>query len=49
MSKKKNESTKGKLAIFETFRIRRHYDEGKEIWYFLIIVSIAALTVQKDF
>lgn len=45
MSENKNES----LAIFETFRIRRHYDEGKEIWYFSITDIIAALTDQKDF
>jgi hypothetical protein len=45
MSEKKNES----LAIFETFRIRRHYDEEKEIWYFSITDIIAALTDQTDF
>ena len=45
MSENKNES----LAVFETFRIRRHYDEGKEIWYFSITDIIAALTDQTDF
>lgn len=45
MSEKKNES----LAIFETFRIRRHYDEEKEIWYFSVIDIVAALTDQRDY
>jgi len=45
MSEKKDES----LAIFDTFRIRRHYDEEKEIWYFSVIDIVAALTDQKDF
>ena len=42
----KNEKS---LVIFETFRIRRHYDEEKEIWYFSVIDIVAALTDQKDF
>ncbi len=37
------------LVIFDTFRIRRHYDEEKEIWHFSVIDIIAALTDQKDF
>lgn len=37
------------LAIFESFNIRRHYDEQKEIWYFSVVDIIAALTDQKDF
>jgi DNA-damage-inducible protein D len=37
------------LAIFETFKIRRHYDEEKEIWYFSVIDIVAALTDQKDY
>ncbi|TSC84929.1 MAG: hypothetical protein G01um101413_313 [Parcubacteria group bacterium Gr01-1014_13] len=37
------------LAIFETYRIRRVYDEQKETWYFSIIDIIAALTEQSDF
>jgi len=45
MSEKKDES----LAVFDTFRIRRHYDEEKEIWYFSVIDIVAALTDQKDF
>ena len=45
MSEKKDES----LAVFDTFRIRRHYDAEKEIWYFSVIDIVAALTDQKDF
>ena len=37
------------LAIFETYKIRRIYDEQKEEWYFSIIDIIAALTEQADF
>ena len=37
------------LVIFETFRIRRHYDEEKETWYFSMVDIVAALTDQKDF
>jgi hypothetical protein len=44
--KKNNQNA---LAIFETYRIRRHYDEGKETWYFSVIDIVAALTEQVDF
>ncbi len=37
------------LAVFEEFRIRRHFDEVKEKWYFSVIDIIAALTEQSDF
>jgi hypothetical protein len=37
------------LAIFETYKIRRVYDEKKEAWYFSVIDIIAALIDQKDF
>ncbi|MCZ7613951.1 MAG: BRO family protein [Ignavibacteriaceae bacterium] len=37
------------LAIFETFKIRRHYDEERETWYFSVIDIVAALTEQHDF
>jgi hypothetical protein len=39
----------GSLAIFEQFRIRRHYDEQAEKWYFSVIDIVAALTDQSDF
>jgi len=41
--------TQNSLAIFESFKIRRHYDEKGETWYFSIIDIIAALIEQTDF
>jgi hypothetical protein len=32
------------LAIFENFRIRRHYDEKTETWYFSVIDIVQVLT-----
>ncbi len=37
------------LAIFESFKIRRHYDEKSETWYFSVIDIIGALTEQADY
>lgn len=37
------------LAIFETHKIRRIFDEKTEIWYFSVIDIVAALTEQNDF
>jgi len=37
------------LTIFEKFKIRRHYDEEKEIWYFSIVDIMQALTNQPDY
>ncbi|MEI8344118.1 MAG: hypothetical protein WCF93_04170 [Candidatus Moraniibacteriota bacterium] len=42
------------LVIFKNFKIRRHYDEKTETWYFSVIDIVAALTQQlieqkKDF
>jgi len=37
------------LAIFEKYKIRRHYDEEKEVWYFSVVDIIQALTDQPDF
>ncbi|MFH1195747.1 MAG: hypothetical protein V1720_08530 [bacterium] len=37
------------MAIFERFKIRRHYDEEKEVWYFSVVDIIQALTEQPDF
>jgi hypothetical protein len=37
------------LAIFENFRIRRHYDEKTETWYFSVIDIISALIDQLDY
>lgn len=32
------------LAIFENYKIRRHYDEQNEIWYFSVVDVVGALT-----
>lgn len=40
--------TKSALAIFEDFKIRRHYDEKTETWYFSIVDVIYALTESKS-
>lgn len=37
------------LAIFETHKIRRFYNEKKETWYFSVIDIVAALTEQLDY
>jgi hypothetical protein len=37
------------LAVFETYNIRRKYDEQKETWYFSVIDIVAALMEQNDF
>ncbi|MFZ2192636.1 MAG: hypothetical protein WAV31_00120, partial [Candidatus Moraniibacteriota bacterium] len=37
------------LVIFEDFKIRRHYDEKTETWYFSVIDIVAALIDQLDF
>ena len=37
-------NNESQLAIFENFKIRRHFDEINEIWYFSVIDIVAALT-----
>lgn len=37
------------LALFEKFKIRRHYDEEKEIWYFSVVDIIQVLTDQPEY
>ncbi len=37
------------LAIFETYKIRRHFNQDTETWYFSIIDIIAVLTEQQNF
>ena len=32
------------LAVFDNYKIRRHYDEKNEIWYFSVIDVVGALT-----
>lgn len=40
---------KNSLAIFENFKIRRHYDEKKEIWHFSVVDIIAVLVEQDNY
>jgi len=40
---------KNTLAIFEDFKIRRIYDEEKEMWYFSVVDIVGALIQQKNF
>jgi len=37
------------LAIFENFKIRRHFNEKTETWNFSVIDIVAALTEQTDY
>jgi hypothetical protein len=37
------------LAIFEQHKIRRHYDERTETWFFSVVDIVQALTQQPDF
>ena len=37
-----------KIAIFEDKKIRRHWDDEKELWYFSVSDIIAALTNSVD-
>jgi len=43
-----NENNQNSLAIFENFKIRRHYDEKNETWYFSVVDIIQALEVSFD-
>jgi len=40
---------KNNLAIFDKFKIRRHFDEKLQKWFFSVVDIIAALTEQADF
>ena len=37
------------LAVFENYKIRRHYDEEAEMWYFSVVDIIAVLIQQPDY
>ncbi|MDP2210956.1 MAG: BRO family protein [Candidatus Aquicultor sp.] len=41
--------TDNKLAIFENYKIRRHYDEQNEIWYFSVVDILQVLIQQPDY
>jgi len=36
-------------VVFEDFKIRRVYDEKKEVWFFSVVDIIGALIEQKNF
>ena len=40
---------KNNLAIFEKFKVRKHFDEEKQKWFFSVIDIVAVLTDQTDF
>jgi len=40
---------KNNLAIFEGYKIRRHYDEKTETWFFSVVDIIQVLTQQPDY
>jgi prophage antirepressor-like protein len=39
-----NNTNENSLAMFEDFKIRRHFDESEEKWYFSVIDVVAVLT-----
>ena len=39
----------GNIAIFDKFKIRRQYDEEKEVWYFSVVDIVQVLTEQPDY
>jgi hypothetical protein len=47
MSNKK--TNKKQPAIFEGKKIRRHWDEEKELWYFSVVDVVGILTEQADY
>jgi len=40
---------KNNLTIFEDYKIRRLYDEEKEMWFFSVVDIMQALLQQPDF
>jgi len=37
------------LVVFENYKIRRHYDEETETWYFSVVDILQALIQQPDY
>ena len=46
---KKEVGMKNSLVIFEDYKIRRHFDEKTEIWYFSVIDIIQVLIQQPNY
>src|SRR5665648_171268 len=44
--KQMNDNT---LAVFENYKIRRHYDEQNETWYFSVVDIVQVLIQQPDY
>jgi hypothetical protein len=40
---------KNNLAVFEGYKIRRHYDEKTKTWFFSVVDTIQVLIQQPDF
>ncbi|HNT36217.1 MAG TPA: hypothetical protein PKH07_14620 [bacterium] len=40
---------KGTLAVFENYRIRRHFDEETQTWYFSVVDIVRVLVEQPDY
>jgi DNA-damage-inducible protein D len=38
-----------KLAVFENYKIRRHYDEQTEVWYFSVVDILQVLIEQSNY
>jgi len=47
--RKKEYVMENNLAIFEGYKIRRHFDEKTEIWFFSVVDIIQVLIQQPDF
>jgi len=41
--------TDNSLAVFEHYKIRRHYDEQTETWYFSVVDILQVLIQQSDY
>jgi len=41
--------TDNQLAFFENYKIRRHYDEKTEVWYFSVVDILQVLIQQPDY
>jgi hypothetical protein len=41
--------TENALAMFENYKIRRHYDESADVWYFSVVDIMQVLIQQPDY